>query len=431
MARVFCTMMQKVACSSDYAPCGARTKLKRASEGIVQPLRTLVALVFTLVTLFWPSHASAEVTAYLFWQEGCPYCERAKASLQTINEDNPDLRLIQIELGISEQNNSLFITTVEKLELERTAVPMLVVGSEAIIGFSTALGTENEYRQAISQCQDAPCVDIVGMGGAAENAPTTFDMSEPDRKISGKTITLPFLGEIELESMSLPALTVVLAAVDGFNPCAMWVLLLLIGLLLGVEDRRRVWTLGIVFFAATGVMYFAVMAAWLNVVLWIGAASWLRLVIGAASIAAGIYYLREYWTNPEGICRITPSSRRKSIADRFRSLVEQPSLLAASLGIAALAIGVNLVELACSVGVPAIFTQTLAMHDLPATSYYGYLVLYLAVFLLDDASIFVAAMIMLRSVTFTSRFSRMSHLIGGIVLLGLGAIMLLRPDLLS
>ena len=101
-------------------------------------------------------------------------------------------------------------------------------------------------------------------------------------------------------------MTVVLAAVDGFNPCAMWVLALLIAFLLGVDDARRMWTLGAIFLLTTAAMYFAVMTAWLNVVTWIGAVGWLRLVIGALALAAGFYYLREYWTNPEGICRVTP-----------------------------------------------------------------------------------------------------------------------------
>lgn len=244
-------------------------------------------------------------------------------------------------------------------------------------------------------------------------------------------MSLPLVGEVRLGDLSLPVLTVVLAAVDGFNPCAMWVLALLIGFLLGVREPRRMWTLGAIFLLTTGAMYFAVMAAWLNLVLWLGAVAWLRVAIGALAVGAGLYYLREAWVNPEGVCRVTPSARRRSIRAAFQRLVEEPNLWVAGIGIAALAIGVNMIELACSAGIPAVYTQMLAMQDPSPAASAGYLLLYILVFLLDDTAIFVTAMVTLRAVSGSGRLSRWSHVVGGVVLLALGALMILRPDLLS
>lgn len=373
-------------------------------------IRTL-ALALALI-LAHP--AVAEVTATLFWQQGCPYCERAKQALAEIEAEAPDFRLIQVELGISDENNALFRDTVQALKMDRAAVPLFVIGATPVLGFAGER-TAQQYRDLIDACRTNGCTATLG-------APPPS---------ASETVSLPVVGEIALRDLSLPLLTVVLAAVDGFNPCAMWVLALLIGMLLGVQDARRMWTLGAVFLLATGVMYFAVMTAWLNVLLWIGAVGWLRIAIGAVALGAGAYYLREYLTNPEGVCRITPSTRRKTIGDAFRNMVEQPSLLVATLGVAGLAVAVNLIELVCSAGIPAIYTQTLAMHDIPAAAHYGYLALYLGVFLLDDTAIFVAAMVTLRAVAATGRYSRMSHLVGGVVLLALGAVMILRPDLLG
>ncbi len=382
----------------------------------------VILLAILMVLCLGPS-ALAEVKAYLFWQQGCPYCERAKVALAEIGADVPDFTLVQIELGVSAENDALFEKAVERLGIQRPAVPLFVIGDQAVLGFSTGTGTAMRYRGLISGCSAVPCIDLLAADRVAPRVAGEVPLAQP--------IEVPFLGAISPATLSLPILTVTLAAVDGFNPCAMWVLAILIGLLLGVEDRWRMWTLGLVFLAATGVMYFAVMAAWLNVILWIGALSWIRLAIGAVAIGAGGYYLREYWTNPEGICRVTPSARRKTIIERFQALVEEPSLLAASLGIALLAIGVNLIELVCSAGIPAIFTQMLAMREVPTATYYGYLMLYLTVFLLDDTAIFVTSMIVLRRVAATGRFARLSHLIGGVVLLALGAVMVLRPDLLA
>ena len=390
----------------------------------------LLLLALTLQVLSALSAFAQEATVHVFWQEGCPHCARAKDALAEIADQTPAVSLDLIEIGPDEANTALFLETLAHFRVPQPAVPFVVIGGDFEIGFASGGLSTSRYRDMVEFCRGAPCADPVADLRAARATPMIAPEAE-SRPAKSRRIALPLLGETDLGDLSLPLLTVVLAAVDGFNPCAMWVLALLIGLLLGVEDVRRMWILGGVFLLATGSMYFAVMAAWLNVVLWLGAVSWIRLAIGALALAAGAYYLREYHTNPEGLCRITPTGRRGRIRTAFQSMVDQPSLIVASLGVALLAIAVNLVELACSAGLPAIFTQALAMHDLPMPAYYGYLLLYLAIFLLDDTVIFVAAMLTLRAVAATGRYARLSHLVGGIVLLALGAVMILKPELLG
>lgn len=401
-------------------------------------LRVLVAL---LALALGPAPAAAggnEVTIHVFWQQGCPYCAQAKAALGEIAQRSDGVRLDQIELGAAPANDALFYQMLALLEVPDPAIPFVVIGDRHVIGFSTGGRTRATYEALIARCRETACIDLTARMRAL--ADTAAGRSKPPRGAADAaapaaeppgTVTVPLLGTLTLSELSLPALTVVLAGIDGFNPCAMWVLVLLIGLLVGVVDSRRMWTLGLVFLLATAAMYFAVMAAWLNVVLWIGAVIWLRVAVGALAVGAGLYYLREYWTNPEGICRVTSAGGRRRFADAFRRVVEQPSLALAALGIAALAIAVNLIELVCSAGVPAVYTQMLAMHDLSTPAYYGYLALYLLIFLLDDAAIFVTAMVTLRAAAVTGRYARISHLSGGVLLLALGAVMILRPEWLG
>ncbi|MCR9067280.1 MAG: hypothetical protein NXH79_00405 [Rhodobacteraceae bacterium] len=409
--------------------------------------RGLILLVLGAMLVAAPLRADT-VRAYVFWQEGCPYCEAARTALAEIAATDPLLAVEEIELGGSLEAVALFGRLIELFGIEQAGVPLVVIGDRYLIGFARDGRSLASYAQMIATCRAGPCPDIVA-DLRAEMAPVSAPQTEPeagpaipvaDLSCGGDggapnavipALDLPVLGEVRPGDLSLPALTVVLAAVDGFNPCAMWVLALLIAFLLGVDDARRMWTLGAIFLLTTAAMYFAVMTAWLNVVTWIGAVGWLRLVIGALALAAGFYYLREYWTNPEGVCRVTPSDRRRSIRAAFQRVVEQPNLAIAGLGIAGLAIAVNLIELACSAGIPAVYTQMLAMQDLQPMAVTGYLVLYIGVFLLDDTAIFVTAMVTLRAVSGSARISRLSHLVGGIVLIALGAIMLLRPDLLA
>ncbi|AHM05573.1 hypothetical protein roselon_03315 [Roseibacterium elongatum DSM 19469] len=399
-------------------------------------LTVWVVMVFALLAPSPGGAQTPEVRAYVFWQQGCPYCELAREALRALSAEMDGVQVGEIELGASLEANLLFREVAGRLEIASPAVPLFVVGPRYQIGFARDGSTRETYRQMIAACRDALCPDVVaGARHAAAGTPQTHPPapapSAPQAPALERRVSLPLLGEVDLGDLSLPALTVALAAVDGFNPCAMWVLALLIGFLLGVREPWRMWTLGAIFLLTTAAMYFAVMAAWLNIVMWLGALSWLRLVIGALALVAGGYYLREYWTNPEGVCRVTPSARRQTIRAAFQRLVEEPNIVIAGLGIAVLAVGVNLIELACSAGIPAIYTQTLAMHDPAPAASLGYLALYIAVFLLDDTAIFVVAMVTLRAVSGSGTLSRLSHLVGGIVLLGLGALMILRPDLLS
>jgi glutaredoxin len=392
-------------------------------------------LAIVLVGLSVPSAAqqtNAEtVRAYVFWQEGCPYCARAITALEAIVATDPSIELTRIELGKDPRHDTAFVRSIEAYELSRAAVPLVAIGGQAFVGYTSGGHSDALYRQAIDTCRTEACPDVVGPLLTRMPAPDADIAAPPNVQALPETLELPFLGEVRTRDLSLPVLTIVLAGIDGFNPCAMWVLVFLIGLLLGLKDERRMWTLGIAFLLGTAVVYFAFLAAWLNLVLILGAIIWVRAVIGIFAVGVGLYFLREYWTNPDPTCRVTGSGQRQRIMAAFRSVVTQNSLAISVLGIVALAFAVNLIELLCSAGLPAVYTQVLALSRLPEWGYYAYLGLYVLVFLIDDVAIFAAAMIAARVTGLTGAYTRASHLIGGLVLLVIGAILILRPEWLS
>ncbi|MEM8791695.1 MAG: hypothetical protein AAGE80_08750 [Pseudomonadota bacterium] len=158
---------------------------------------------------------------------------------------------------------------------------------------------------------------------------------------------MPFVGDIRTQDLSLPVLTIVLATTDGFDPCAMWVFFL-IGLLMGLKDERRMWTLGIAFLFATAAVYFALLAAWFNLVVVLGAIIWVRIAIGVLAVGVGGYFLREYRANSDPTCRVTRPGQRQKIMDAFRKVVGQNSSALFVLGIMGLSVSVNMIELLCS-----------------------------------------------------------------------------------
>jgi hypothetical protein len=244
-------------------------------------------------------------------------------------------------------------------------------------------------------------------------------------------VHIPLLGEVRTAALSLPVLTVLLAAVDGFNPCAMWVLVFLLGLLAGLKDRRRMWLLGGAFVAASAVIYFLFLAAWLNLLLFLGSLTLIRVAIGCVAVVGGGYHLREFVRNPDPACRVTRPGRRQHVLAQLRELSQREKLWLALGGIVLLAFAVNVVELLCSAGIPAVYTQVLALTDLPRWQHYAHLVLYVLIFMADDLAVLAVALVTLQVTGLTGRYARWSNLVGGVVLLALGGMLLIKPEWLA
>ena len=399
-----------------------------------------------LLLLCGGAWAAAErgVDVYLFWREGCPHCERAIEFLRRVEAEQPLARVHYFEVSRSAANRAALIAYAEKRKIDDLAVPFTVVGDEAIVGWGGDAFSGRPLLARIRACSHGACPDSLGpllrAAGllAPEGAAPAAGGAQPASPAAGvrraalpETIALPLLGEVALAALSLPALTLFLGALDGFNPCAMWTLVFLIGLLLGMKDRARMWILGGAFIAASAAVYFVFMAAWLNTLLFIGMVVWVRVGVALVALGGGFYYLREYFVNPEAACKVTAPEGRRRVLERLRSLAAEQRFWIALGGIVALAFAVNLIELFCSAGIPAVYTQVLALSPLPAWHYYAYLSLYIFVFMLDDLVVFVVAMKTLQLTGITTRYVRLSHLLGGAALLAIGALLLLRPELLS
>lgn len=379
------------------------------------------------------------VPIYLFWEPGCPHCRRARDFIEPRYEDDESVNIIAVNVSDSTESLEFFIAANVLFDIQVPAVPLIVVGDRIFMGFGGPETTGAELVNAIQYCRSEICSDPLsefmirqftrseesGSGSSTQQE----ELGTPS--ILPPYLELPFFGTIRTQNLSLPVLTVVMAAVDGFNPCAMWVLVFLVGLLLGMDDHSRMWILGGTFLLTSAAVYFAVLAAWLNVLVLLASIIWVRFAIGLFALGAGGYYLREFVLAEPDVCKVTSPGQRAHIMDRLREAVGRRSLTLAVLGIVVLAAAVNLIELLCSAGIPAVYTQVLTMAGLPLGQNYAYLALYIVVFLLDDLAVFVVAMVTLQLTRMTGRFTRYSHLIGGAVLCLVGALLILRPELLT
>jgi hypothetical protein len=207
----------------------------------------------------------------------------------------------------------------------------------------------------------------------------------------------------------------------------MWALVFLINLLLGMEDRKKMWILGSAFIIASGVVYFLFMTAWLNILVFLGFIFWIRIGVGLIALFAGGYNLREYLTDTPGVCTLSHGARRQRTMDRLRAIIATRKFGLALGGIVLLSFMVNLVELICSAGFPVIYLQILSLTPLPFWQYYLYLLLYIVIFMLDDIIIFVVAMLTLQLMGATTRYKGCANLIGGLLMLAIGVLLIFKP----
>jgi glutaredoxin len=347
----------------------------------------------------------------MFTLEGCPYCAAALRFLEVLRAERPGISIVVSDVGADAAALERFRTLAARHGVERPGVPAFHVGGELIVGFGGAETTGARLR-ALLRGTAAPSRAL-----AAPRDPQTVD--------------LPFLGQVSARELGLPVFTIVLGLVDGLNPCAMWVLLFVLSLLANLRDRLRMFLIGGTFVLVSGIVYFAFMAAWLNVFLVIGLSRSTQVVLGLVAGLIGLVNVKDGAAPGRGVSLGIPEAVKPSLYARVRAVVQAERLGTALGSVTVLAVLVNLVELACTAGLPALYTQVLTLGRLPAWQYYAYLGLYNAAYVLDDAIMLTLAVLTLSRRKLQERGGRWLKLVSGLVLLALGLTLLLRPGWLA
>jgi len=360
-------------------------------------------LLLTVYCLLFikPIFASEKIDLYFFYSDSCPHCAREAQFLQKISPEYPQL-IIHDHTVSSPDGAKLYQEFTKRLNLKRFSVPLTIIDNQYISGFLNAETTGQEIIELIEEKTTTP----------------------------SRIINLPIFGQLDTEKISLPLITIAIAAVDGFNPCAMWTLVFLISLLLGMKNRRRMWFFGFTFIFISGIVYFLFLSAWLNLFLFIGFTTWIRLIIGGVAIFSAIHHFKEFFTNPQADCKVSSSGSKQKLSQRLKQAIETRSILLALSGLIIVAFSVNLIELVCSAGLPAIFTNILSLTPLTSVEYYSLLLLYILIFMLDDMVIFVIAMLTLRYTGLSTKYTRYSNLIGGFIIGLLGILLIFKPELI-
>lgn len=344
----------------------------------------------------WAEPAAAEKPPDLEWftRPGCPHCARAEEFVADLSLRRPELRILK-------RNVAADPGALARLKLlargAPAAVPSFYARGRLIVGFSDETTTGRALEELLSP--------------GAERA-----------------VTLPLAGRASLRELGLPLFTILLGLADGFNPCAMWVLLFLLSLLVNMGSRAKMALVAGTFIGVGGAVYFLFMAAWLNMFLFIGFSRNFQRAVGVLALAAAAVHVKDFFAFKKGFSLSIPESAKPGLYERMRKIVLAENIGGALLSVAALAVLVNLVELACTAGLPAIYTQILASQGLTSGRRYGYLALYNAAYMLDDSLVLAAAIAAFSRWKLGERGGRRLKLVSGAVLAALGLALLLKPE---
>lgn len=340
----------------------------------------------------------------VFVREGCPYCADAKAFLDAVQRQHPELRIAYRAVD----HDPAAREALNSLSLQHGAwppgVPAFHAAGQLIVGFESPETT----GQALLR--------LLQTGRAAQQ----------------QTVDSALFGTLSAQRLGLPLFTLALGLLDGFNPCAMWVLLFLLAMLVRQHDRRRMALIAGTFVFVSGAVYYAFMAAWLNVFLAVGLSQPVRLGLAGVALLVGAFNVKDFFALGRGFSFSIPAAAKPALVARMRRVTQaQPragALVAPLLGVAALAVVVNLVELLCTAGLPAVYTAVLAQQGLGTAAHLAYLGLYILGYIADDTLMVTLAVLALGSGKLTETAGRGLKLLSGLVMLALGVVLLFRPQ---
>ena len=354
-----------------------------------------------------PTTPPDSIELVIFHGDGCPHCARMLEFLDGLEQRVPELVVVRYEVWYDRANQVIFRDTMARLGEEPSAVPTVVVGDRVYVGYTDALASRIE--------------EVV-----TELAAGLTPVDEDDF-----VIDVPLVGSVDVGSRSLVGATVLIAFVDGVNPCSLWVLSMLMALVVHSGSRARVFAVGGLFLLVTSMLYGLYMLGAYSTLSVVGNETWIRVAVALVAGVFGVFHLKEHWTS-RGPSVTISSARKPGIFRRMRSLADPNRSLPATLGgTVVLAVGVSLLETPCTAGLPLLWTNLLSDRGVPAAGAAVLFLLYLLVFLIDELVIFGGVVITMRAAKMQEQHGQLLQLVGGTLMVTLAVAMLTAPHLLE
>lgn len=376
------------------------------------------------------------VLVQVFERLDCAHCQAQKKYLTDITDRDSSITVQYIDIDTSE-GKELFYRFTEKEGLSK-ATPITVIGATVLQGFDSSRTTGKRIEALIQENRGKPVVGVEGIlagekgdvqkGAGAICDSTTGICTMP--KAEPLLVTIPFVGKtIDVTEYSLPVLSGVLGFIDGFNPCAMWVLVTFLIVLVQMGSREKMWIIAGLFILAETAMYYLILNVWFTAWDFVGLDRIVTPIVGAVAVGGGLFFLYE-WYKSDGTCQVVDIEGRAKISGRIKKLASEPFTWMTAVGVVALAFSVNIIEFACSIGIPQAFTKIIELNNLTFWQTQVYMADYIFFYMVDDFLVFGLALWGFDKLHLTQKYSKWSNFVGGVLMLLLGYLLIFHPEIL-
>ncbi len=424
----------------------------------------LITFVLSIFLVVKPVEAQTPepqypVTIYLFYGDGCPHCAKAKPFLESLAEKYPQVTTKTYEVYYNEVNQQFFVEIATKFGLEQMYVPTMFIGDKYLVGYA------DEYQPNIEAevlyCLQNGCPDpaeglqIPGelekqtatpetnAGVLASATPQATEATPPVESTQPPAVTpqpeekkfevkLPIFGTVNLSSKSVTLSTVLIALLDGFNPCSLWVLSMLLALTLHTGSRKKIFVVGLVFIMVTAAIYALFIAGLFSILKVASFMGWVRVVVALIAMFFAVVNIKDYFWFKEGVSLTIADEKKPGIYQRMQAVLNAShswwGLICATIVLAA---GVSLVEFSCTAGFPVLWTNLLTAQNVGMAAFLGLLLIYMLIYQFDELVIFFAAVTTLRASRLEEKHGRILKLVSGVFMLTLSLVMLFNPALMN
>lgn len=357
---------------------------------------------------------------YFFWSEKCPHCQQARPDIVAMDKEYPWLKLHSLELMHHPENVQTFFDMASMFSGDSKSVPTFMFCGNSISGYESKRTTGQLLKSYLQACYQF----------AKKNNPDNATIFALDSK-ELTSVNIPVLGNVSSDDYSLPVLTVLIAGMDAFNPCAFFVLLFLLSMMVHGRSRSRMALIGGIFVFFSGAIYFLFMAAWLNLFVYLGELHLITMVAGCVAVFISLINIKDYFWFRKGFSLSISDDAKPRLFDRIRYLLRLDSVTTVIIATVVLAVVANSYELLCTAGFPMVYTRILTLRSLSAESYYLYLLLYNLIYILPLLAIVTLFTIKLGSRKLSEHEGMVLKLLSGVMMLLLGLLLVVSPQLLN
>lgn len=343
-----------------------------------------------------------KINIYLFYSKICPHCQKEEKYFETLKEKYQDkINIYTYEVTENKTNNEIMKSLKKELKENSQGVPFTIIGSKTFLGYDESLN---------------------------ERIENTIESYLDENTKTNNTYTIPILGKIEAKNASIILIAIILGFIDGFNPCAMWILLLLINMCISIKDKKKMLIVCLTFIITSGIIYFLSMLG-IGFILDLTTISYIRNIIAILAIILGIYNLYTYLkTRKQTGCHVVKKEKRKTIITKINNILNNKNTLLMFGGTIILATSVSLVEMACSLGFPTIFLELLSINNIHSFLKVTYLLIYILFYLIDDIIVLFLSIKAFETKGISTKYNKYVHLIGGLIMILMGVLLIFKPE---